>query len=590
MTKKNKITRVKNKEQINHEALLGELKLQVVCTDQNGSTIVIGPNEQHHTIRDVSRLTNCRLNQILGPYSIKVYESKPHPEGLFSMEEVKNAISIKSYSALREETLNKMGQGIIRIKNQIVLVNGPESFLCNPTENTLTPIDKPIIDNTLINKGSTKWINNAPELYASLDNSKARQIMTGLVMYVRGNRNWGHPQDPELIAALILATYIQGGLNWRPMVGIVGATESGKTYLLRRIKKLLGQLAEILETPTEAGLRQKMTTNLLPLIVDEFDSCLNAEGILKLCRSAGHAGTVVKGTQNHKPQEFHVRHLLWLGGIHLSMKYAQDYNRFIRINLPSLTVAEADQEPDFEDHLINYLPLLAIKILDKANQLYTDLCQRHTSHSSSRMIANFAIPAAVYAVAMNMQTATCEDAQAVLNNFLENRTMPEAISTKTHDDLLEDILLSKVEVNTSLYNDTVKKKFINECLNTIIAGNALPSVQAGTKVNRDRRIITPEEEALSEIGIRIVHSNDECYLFLVPKILLKEILQNSKWKKVELDTILKNIPGAYSSQQRLPGTRTYGIMVPMDYIRERLIDDSSCCDEDDNQTSDCDAN
>ena len=75
---------------------------------------------------------------------------------------------------------------------------------------------------------------------------------------ILGHWNWTHAADAEVVAALVPATLMQACWTWRPLVSIIGASDSGKSTLLsaRSLCRCSGEWTIAADRSTEAGLRQ----------------------------------------------------------------------------------------------------------------------------------------------------------------------------------------------------------------------------------------------------------------------------------------------------------------------------------------------
>lgn len=437
------------------------------------------------------------------------------------------------------DTLRTIGQGIHFIGDgQTVIVNGNNAYRLDLETGALAVHEEPMIGNCLIQFGETPWCSDLVERYERMAGENIAECFTAVTNYICGDRNWEHEWDPYIIAALIVATIIQDCLPWRPMVGLTGKTDSGKTVLFERLLKLLGRLAMNVDIPTEAGLRQKLSETKLPTFIDEFDSCPPNQivKILELLRTAGHGGTIVRGSQNHVAVEFHVRHIIWLAGIHLGMFREQDFNRFIRLNIPHLEVQlESGYEPPSEAELgemRNDLVALSLRILPAVADLTNRLTEVPFVNMPHRMVQNFALPAAVYSIATNGGQADFDVAEQTLRGMLEDRELPEILVTGTGQDLLTDILYTKVKAGYS------GEKFVKELIDEI-------SSRCGMEVNYPQELVA--------YGLRIFtpQGSEEAALFIAPKLVTKYLLQETPWAKMELDPIFRQIPGMIRTQQRM---------------------------------------
>lgn len=123
--------------------------------------------------------------------------------------------------------------------------------------------------------------------------------------------NWGRPTiDPILLLGWQGAAMLGGALNYRPLAWITGDAATGKSSL----QKLIGWLHQggILQSPdaSEAGVRQVLGQQSLPVGIDEAEP--DAEGdsrkmlaLVKLARLAATSqGNILRGGNDHRGHEF----------------------------------------------------------------------------------------------------------------------------------------------------------------------------------------------------------------------------------------------------------------------------------------------
>ncbi|MBX4916716.1 hypothetical protein [Rhizobium bangladeshense] len=143
-----------------------------------------------------------------------------------------------------------------------------------------------------------------------LDHSQsfdARRLRNHLTLY-----NWRNPQDAGLLFGWLAMAPICGALVWRPHAFVYGPARSGKTTIHTIASVVLSPIAVSADgQSTEAGIRQTLGPDSLPILLDEFESDQNGSmlrNILRLARSASSADTpVLKGTPEGKAMSFSLR-------------------------------------------------------------------------------------------------------------------------------------------------------------------------------------------------------------------------------------------------------------------------------------------
>ena len=150
--------------------------------------------------------------------------------------------------------------------------------------------------------------------------------------------NWEAPSAAYLLLGWTVTAVICGVLDWRPHVFISGAKNTGKTTLVRALRKLLESVAIVLDgQSTEAGIRQKVGPDSRPVILDEFESDQNVgrmKQVTKLVRSASSADYVIaRGTPEGRALEFCIRSSFLLAAINPFTVTAADRSRIVILPL-----------------------------------------------------------------------------------------------------------------------------------------------------------------------------------------------------------------------------------------------------------------
>lgn len=157
--------------------------------------------------------------------------------------------------------------------------------------------------------------------------------------------SWARPKIDPVIALGALGTEIlSGALPWRPHVAVMGGQGTGKSHLQRLFKSLLGAVLIDAANATEAGIRQHMGLDALPVGIDEFeasDDNRRANAIIELARIASSGGRLLRGGADHKGVEFLARNAFLCSGILLPPMKVQDRSRFAILDLNKLDVGDA---------------------------------------------------------------------------------------------------------------------------------------------------------------------------------------------------------------------------------------------------------
>jgi len=154
--------------------------------------------------------------------------------------------------------------------------------------------------------------------------------------------HWESKTSGALLAGWTALAPICGALDWRPHVWLNAAAGSGKSSLMDLyVGPLLTDMGLfVLGNTTEAGIRQKLKSDALPVIFDEAESnekrdLDRMQNVLGLARSSSSEGrgTTVKGSASSEAMMYNVRSMFMLSSINMSLKQGADRSRFSVLSL-----------------------------------------------------------------------------------------------------------------------------------------------------------------------------------------------------------------------------------------------------------------
>ena len=153
---------------------------------------------------------------------------------------------------------------------------------------------------------------------------------------------WDVPASALLMAGWLALAPISGALRWRPHLWLTAAAGSGKTTLLERfVGVLLGDMSLlVVGSSTEAGIRQSLRSDALPVVLDEAECNEKLDqqriqailGLTRVASSESHASTV-KGSPGGDVARFQVRSMFLLASIAIGLKQGADRRRFAQLTL-----------------------------------------------------------------------------------------------------------------------------------------------------------------------------------------------------------------------------------------------------------------
>ena len=380
---------------------------------------------------------------------------------------------------------------------------------------------------------------------------------------------WEHPASASMLAGWVALAPVCGSLRWRPHCWVVGGAGSGKSSVLSMyVKPLLGEMeTSVLGASTEAGLRQHLGSDAIPVLMDEAEQAQardeeRLQAVMELARaSSSETGAkTLKGTASGTGQEYLIRSMFLLSSITSSLKQGSDKSRFALLQLRNPandTPAEQVQHADSWERLrarlakidantgkrliartVKRLPMLLREV-----ELFSDACAEF--FGSRRAGDQFGFLMAGAFSLTSDQEATRETAVAFIAQHNWDEFLEPARDAADHERCLNRILESRVRmagVDTELPMGELLEIHMSRALHNEItskrAGDLLQ--RSGLKVVEGRLIVSANHTAIAKILERTPWSND--------------------WR-----TVLKQIPGAEvtPSTYFTGGHQSRGVSLPI---------------------------
>lgn len=155
---------------------------------------------------------------------------------------------------------------------------------------------------------------------------------------------WQESMSGALFAGWCVIAPVCGALKWRSHIWVTGPAKAGKTTAVKEIAgRIVGPAAVTFDgKTTEAGIRQTMQFDALPIILDEAESeddaaAARMQGILDLARVASSGGNIAKGSQGGRAMQFVARSCFLFSSINTALKHHADESRVTRLTLAKNT-------------------------------------------------------------------------------------------------------------------------------------------------------------------------------------------------------------------------------------------------------------
>lgn len=152
--------------------------------------------------------------------------------------------------------------------------------------------------------------------------------------------SWAEPKaSPLLLFGWLGQAFICGWLEWRAHAWLPGPTASGKSSLQKIIRALLGEWVLSTADATEAGIRQILRNDTLPVSIDEAEPHDNPErvqAVMNLMKKASSGDRILRGGADHKGTEFTAQSCFLLSSVMHATLRGEDRNRIALLDMKKL--------------------------------------------------------------------------------------------------------------------------------------------------------------------------------------------------------------------------------------------------------------
>ena len=362
-----------------------------------------------------------------------------------------------------------------------------------------------------------------------------------------------------LLAGWVVLAPICGALDWRPHIWITAGAGSGKSAILERfIAPLLGDLSlHVSGNTSEAGLRQTLRADALPVVFDEAESNEKTDqqrmqNVLSLARvaSSESRAQTIKGSADGDAQRYAIRSMFCMSSIATALKQGADKSRFAQLTLrnPSDTpkaerIAHWEQlDRDLDRYVTDRVgqrlqarTVAMIPIIRESIKVFTRAAAE--VFDSQRLGDQYgALLGGAWSL-MSDDIATRDEAYKLIE---QNSWESYSQSTELPDEkrCIQMILQHQVRVES---DDRVCTRALGE----------LVEIAASRRADREVTA-TQSQEAMSRVGLKV---DNQRQALLVSNTAggIATILRDTAWAQCWA-TVLARLPGA----QRVGSTRFSG--------------------------------
>lgn len=171
---------------------------------------------------------------------------------------------------------------------------------------------------------------------------------------------WNMPGSAALMAGWAMLAPICGALTWRSHIWLTGPAGSGKSTVQKMFCAGLtrGIGIYVQGNSTEAGVRQKLKADALPVLLDEAESNnerekQRMENLISLIRqtSTESQAETLKGTVSGDSQHYQIRSMFCLASINVNLPTKADVDRLTKLSIMAPKGEAADHWPKLEAEL-----------------------------------------------------------------------------------------------------------------------------------------------------------------------------------------------------------------------------------------------
>ncbi len=372
---------------------------------------------------------------------------------------------------------------------------------------------------------------------------------------------WRKPDFGKMMAGYLVISKICGALEIRPHIWLTGGSQTGKTTLLQRLiaPTLKGYSLYFLGGTTEAGLRQSLRNDSVPVIFDEFEtnsprSAENIQACIELMRSAWSEthGGIAKGSSGGSALFYHPRFSAIVSSIRPSLINDADRSRFTIMEL-----APHGSDPEHWKYLKNLLSMFDQKFISRLfvrtlglipvlNKNFQTIRAALSAKVGSRFGEQHGMLLAGYWLLKSDSPITDREAEILVGGLeLEH----EQVDAKVTDEMecLTHLLTTKLRL-------TVGKDFVEKPLNSVV--DMILNGSPMDPVGAYQAAVEAYGIKIDNLGINVAFSNSE---------LRSKIFKDTRWVHCWSASLLR-MPGTKRVTAR-SGQRTFkSVFIPMGVV------------------------
>lgn len=435
--------------------------------------------------------------------------------------------------------------------------------------------------NTAFGKHRSKYIYEAGqelglELTKPLPPAEANKLIQLLERL-----HWARDINARLLAGWIVIAPLCGALSWRSHMWLTGSAGSGKSEIMKLfIKRFLGHMfVDAQGETTEAGIRQYLKADALPVVFDEAESedkksSERMQAVLGIMRasSTSDGGKIIKGSSGGAASQFNIRSCFAFASIGANLTQRSDVSRITVLEIkPDISpdkkqhwqetldiyysIVNDDYVKAFQSRSIMLMPTILTNAKTFSNAAASELDNQRTGDQLGALLAG------AYSLYSD-NLISYEDAKKWIK---ERDWSEERMSESTRDEIkvLHKIMDSDIRVETSLGDKT----------RTV--GELIIAARGDYRDPLENELITQERasQVLKRIGIVVEGKHA---IFSDQSQFIKKVLYNTPYDK-NYHTILSRVDNAikvdnvmFGSHVRARATKIHTDEIFGNYIVEAV--------------------
>ncbi len=446
--------------------------------------------------------------------------------------------------------LQRVGLGIHPISDGRMLINnGPDAFVYDPSERTFTRQSYPLIKDLLINFRPNRRLVDMEAVIKRV-NSMTRTSAKAIVDDFRGWVNqWGFTGllDSDLITGWVLAQIVQKQWDWRPNLGLYGQAETGKTIFHTFISEIFGHFHLEMEGRglTEPAFRQTISDSSRLVFIDEFEKSKHRQLIVDTLRGSSRGTTKYIGSSSGTSSPFTLKHMVLISAIEKGNAREAEASRILNVE----TLKDPSRKPKMPSstearRLRVDLIAFSLCAAPIAYQLIKKL-----SRKMNRSQEAIAVPFSMLSV---IEPDPEQELWELIGAYLEDVADKSDETLSDSDALIDAIMASKIRVAEEIPIGMDSKTIYTEL-----------SVSSLLEYQSQGGLAPHQEAALQASGIKITPIGD---IFMVPSIISRYLIDRTSWRDMAIGDILARIPNAKRTRLRVSGKICRGIIIPRSVV------------------------